>query len=145
MRVMVMVKATADSEAGRMPTAELAEAMMAYNEQLVKAGILVAGDGLKPSSQGVRIHFDGADRTVTDGPFTETKELVAGFWVWEVESMAHAIEWVKKCPNPMFGPSDIDIRPFYSIEDFGDAFSPEMHALNERLEQETQATHGKYM
>ncbi|WP_348635587.1 YciI family protein [Sphingobium sp. Sx8-8] len=145
MRVMVMVKATDDSEAGRMPTAELAEAMMAYNEQLVKAGILVAGDGLKPSSEGVRVHFDGADRIVTDGPFTETKELVAGFWIWEVESMAQAIDWVKKCPNPMFGPSDIDIRPFYSIADFGEAFSPEMHALHAQLGQESEARHGKYM
>jgi len=145
MRVMVMVKATEDSEAGRMPTPELAEAMMAYNAQLVKAGILVAGEGLKPSSAGVRIHFDGTDRIVTDGPFAETRELVAGFWIWEIESMAQAIEWVKKCPNPMFGPSDIDIRPFYAMEDFGDAFSPEMRALGERLDQETEAQHGKYM
>lgn len=145
MRVMVMVKATEDSEAGRMPTAELAEAMMAYNEQLVRAGILVAGDGLKPSSEGVRVHFAGAERIVMNGPFTETKEQVAGFWVWEVTSMAHAIEWVKKCPNPMFGPSDIDIRPFYSIEDFGEAFSPELHTLSEQLDQESAAKHGKYM
>ena len=145
MRVMVMVKATEDSEAGRMPTVELAESMMAYNEQLVEAGILIAGEGLKPSSVGVRVHFDGADRTVTDGPFTETKELVAGFWVWEVDSMAHAIEWVKKCPNPMFGPSDIDIRPFYAMEEFGDAFSPEMYELGARLDQAVEAKHGKYI
>jgi hypothetical protein len=145
MRVMVMVKATEDSEQGRMPTPELAEAMMAYNEQLVQAGILVAGDGLKPSSAGVRVHFDGSDRTVSEGPFANVGDLVAGFWIWEVESMAHAVGWVKKCPNPMFGPSDIDIRPFYPMADFGDAFSPELQALGERLDAEVDAKHGKYM
>ena len=133
MRVMVMVKATEDSEAGRMPPPELFQAMMAYNEQLVKAGILVSGEGLKPSSAAVRVHFDGDARIVTDGPFTETKELVAGFWIWEVESMAQAIEWVRKCPNPMIGPSDIDIRPFVSMEDFGEAATDELKAKHAEL------------
>ncbi len=145
MRVMIMVKATEDSEHGRMPTPELAEAMMAYNEQLVKAGILVAGDGLRPSADAVRVHFDGTDRTVSNGPFPHVTEIVAGFWIWEVESLAHAIEWVKNCPNPMFGPSDIDIRPFYSMDDLGDAFSPELRALGERLDQEVATRHGKNM
>lgn len=145
MRVMVMVKATEDSEAGRMPSPELLEAMMNYNEELVKAGIMIAGEGLKPSSAAVRVHFDGADRTVTDGPFAETKELVAGFWIWEVDSMAHAIEWVKKCPNPMFGPSDIDIRPFVSLEDFGDIVTDEVRAQEQQLKADSEARHGSYM
>ena len=120
MKVMVIVKATADSEAGVLPTPELMAAMGAYNEELVKAGIMLAGEGLKPSSAGKRMHFDGAARTVVDGPFTETKELIAGFWLWQVRSMEEAVEWLKKCPNPMFGPSDVDIRPLYEAEDFAE-------------------------
>ncbi len=120
MKVMVIVKATADSEAGVLPTPELMAAMGAYNEELVKAGIMLAGEGLKPSSAGKRMHFDGAARSVVDGPFAETKELIAGFWLWQVRSMEEAVEWLKKCPNPMFGPSDVDIRPLYEAEDFAE-------------------------
>lgn len=118
MRVMVMVKATSDSEAGLMPSAELLEAMDAFNKELSTAGLMLAGDGLKPSSAGKRIAFDGASRTVIDGPFAATNELVAGFWIWEVKDMAEAVEWVKRCPNPMPGPSEIEIRPLYEMEDF---------------------------
>jgi len=118
MRVMVMVKATKDSEAGVMPTPELFEAMDKYNQELTKAGVMLSGDGLKPSSQGARIRFEGTRRTVIDGPFAETKELVAGFWIWQVASMEEAVEWAKKCPNPMPGDSDLEIRPFYEAEDF---------------------------
>lgn len=118
MKVIVFVKATADSEAARPPSVELMTAMGNYNEELVKAGIMLGGEGLKPTSFAKRVHFDGADRTVIDGPFTETKELVAGFWIWEVRSMEEAVEWVKRCPNPMFGPSDIDIRPMYGMDDY---------------------------
>ena len=118
MRVMVLVKATSDSEAGRMPSAELLEAMGAFNKELVTAGLMLAGDGLKPSSAGKRVAFDGANRTVIDGPFAATNELVAGFWIWEVKDMAEALEWVKRCPNPMPGPSEIEIRPLYEMEDF---------------------------
>jgi hypothetical protein len=133
MRVMVIVKATEDSEAGRMPPTELLDAMMKFNEELVKAGIMLAGDGLKPSSQGKRVHFDGPKRTVTDGPFAETRELIAGYWVWQVKDMAEAVEWVKRCPNPMFGPSDIEIRPFYEMADFADFSTPEINEREERL------------
>ena len=118
MRVMVIVKATADSEAGLMPTQQLLEDMGRYNEELVKAGIMLAGDGLRPSSQARRVHFSGTSRRVTDGPFAETKELVAGYWIWQVRSMDEAVEWVKRCPNPMPGDSEIDIRPLYEMEDF---------------------------
>jgi hypothetical protein len=135
MRVMVLVKASEDSEAGVMPPEELLTAMMNYNEELVKAGIMKDGDGLRPSSEGVRIHFDGPNRTVIDGPFTETKELVAGYWIWEVASMDEAIEWAKRCPNPMMGPSDLEIRPFYTMEDFGAAATPELREQEERLRQ----------
>ena len=138
MRFMVIVKATEDSEAGRMPTEELLTAMMKYNEELVKAGIMLAGDGLQPSSKGARVHFDGPSRTVVDGPFAETKELVAGYWIWQVRSLEEAIEWVKRCPNPMFGPSDIEIRPLYDIEDFGDIVTPEVREQNRRLREETE-------
>ena len=138
MRFMVIVKATEDSEAGRMPTEELLTAMMKYNEELVKAGIMLAGDGLQPSSKGARIHFDGPGRTVIDGPFAETKELVAGYWIWQVRSLEEAIEWVKRCPNPMFGPSEIEIRPLYDIEDFGDIVTPEVREQNRRLREETE-------
>ena len=125
MRFMVMVKATQDSEAGAPPTQELLEAMMAYNEELVKAGIMKGGDGLQPSSKGARVQFDGTKRTVVDGPFAETKELVAGYWLWEVKNMAEAVEWVKRCPNPMLGPSEIEIRPLYEMADFGDLLTPD--------------------
>lgn len=121
MRVMVFVKATEDSEAGLFPQPEtgvMMEAMGKFNDELIKAGVLLAGDGLKPSSHGKRVHFSGADRTVTDGPFAETRELVAGYWLWEVKDMDEAVAWVKRCPNPMFGPSDIDIRPLYEMADF---------------------------
>ena len=138
MRFMVIVKATEDSEAGRMPTEELLTAMMKYNEELVKAGIMLAGDGLQPSSKGARVHFDGPGRTVIDGPFAETKELVAGYWIWQVRSLEEAIEWVKRCPNPMFGPSEIEIRPLYDIEDFGDIVTPEVREQNRRLREETE-------
>lgn len=132
MRVMVMVKATKDSENAVMPTTEMLEAMGKYNEQLVNAGIMLGGDGLKPSSQGKRIAFDGASRTVIDGPFAETRELVAGYWIWEVKDMAEAVEWVKRCPNPMFGPSEIEIRQFYEIADFGEAVTPDVAELHGR-------------
>src|SRR5579872_3400242 len=118
MKVMVMVKATKDSEAGVMPTAELLTAMGQYNESLFKAGIMLAGEGLKPSQYGKRVHFSGKSRTVTDGPFTETKELVAGFWLWQVRSIEEAVEWVKRCPNPMPTDSVIEIRPVFAAEDF---------------------------
>ncbi|WP_245985969.1 YciI family protein [Azospirillum thermophilum] len=118
---MVIVKATGDSEAGIMPSAELLQAMGAFNEELIKAGIMLAGDGLKPSSQGKRVAFDGTSRTIIDGPFARTSELVAGYWIWRVKDMAEAVEWVKRCPNPMPGPSEIEIRPLYEMEDFAGA------------------------
>src|SRR5688500_12953962 len=124
MRVMIFVKANEDSENGVMPAPELLEAMTNYNEELVKAGIMVDGAELKPSAQGARVRVSGADRTGVDGPFAETKELVAGYWVWEVKSLDEAIEWVKKCPNPMMTDSDIDIRPFYEMEDFAEISTP---------------------
>jgi hypothetical protein len=133
MRVMVMVKATAESEAGEMPSEKLLSDMLAYNEQLVKAGIMLAGDGLQPTSKAKRVHFKGDKRTVSDGPFTETKELIAGYWIWQVRSMDEAVEWVKRCPNPMNSESDIDIRPFFESEDFGPEFTPELRAKEERL------------
>lgn len=126
MKVMVFVKATADSEAGVMPSEQLLTDMTRFNQELVEAGILLAGDGLKPSSQGVRVHFSGPHRTVTDGPFAETKELVAGYWLWQVKSMEEAIAWVKRCPNPMLTDSDIEIRPLYEMEDFGEIMTPEL-------------------
>jgi hypothetical protein len=138
MRFMVIVKATEDSEAGVMPSQELLTAMMKYNEELVKAGIMLAGDGLQPSSKGARVAFDGPKRTVIDGPFAETKELVAGYWIWQVRSLEEAIEWVKRCPNPMFGPSEIEIRPFYEMEDFGDLVTPEVLEQEKRLREETE-------
>ncbi len=139
MKVMVLVKATAESEAGEPPDEQLLTAMMAYNEELVNAGVMLGGEGLQPSSKGVRVHFNGADRTVTDGPFAETRELVAGYWLWQVSSMEEAVEWVKKCPNPMAGPSDIEVRPLYEIEDFGDAATPELREQEQRLRERTQA------
>jgi hypothetical protein len=133
MRVMVMVKATEDSEKGVMPGPELFDAMGKFNEELVKAGVMLTGDGLKPSSQGKRIAFDGPKRTVIDGPFAETRELVAGFWVWEVKDMAEAIEWARRCPNPMPGPSELEIRPFYEMADFADVVTPEIVERDGRL------------
>jgi hypothetical protein len=133
MRVMVLVKATADSEAGLMPTAEMFAAMGRFNEELVEAGIMQAGEGLKPSAEGKRVAFDGASRTVMDGPFPATSELVAGFWLWQVKDMAEAVAWVKRCPNPMPGPSEIEIRPLYEAADFGDAFTPELAEQEDRL------------
>ena len=133
MRFMVMVKATKDSEAGKMPSRELLEAMGKYNEELAKAGILLAGEGLRPSSKGARVRFSGSKRTVVDGPFTETKELVAGFWLWKAKSMEEAIEWVKRCPNPMPTDSEIEIRQIFEAEDFGEALTPEMRERGDRI------------
>jgi hypothetical protein len=133
MRVMVLVKATVDSEAGVMPPMELLEAMGRFNAELAEAGILLAGEGLKPSSQGKRVAFDGAGRTVIDGPFAATRELVAGFWLWQVQDMAEAVAWVKRCPNPMPGPSEIEIRPIFELADFGEAITPDLAAAEERL------------
>lgn len=138
MRVMVLVKATKSSEAGVMPTEQELEAMMAFNEQLVAAGLLVSADGLQPSSKGVRVRFSGNDRTVSDGPFIETKELVAGYWIWDVKSMEEAIEWVKRCPNPMREDSDIEIRPFFSVEDFGDAATPDLLEREKKMREKTE-------
>ena len=133
MRVMVLVKATADSEAGTMPSTELLEAMGKYNEELVNAGVMLSGEGLHPSSKGARIGFDGASRIVTDGPFAETKELVCGFWIWQVKDMADAIAWAKRCPNPMPGPSELEIRRIFDAADFGAEMTPELHAQEDRL------------
>jgi hypothetical protein len=135
MRVMVLVKATTDSEAGIMPPPELMEAMGRFNEELMKAGILLAGEGLHPSSKGKRVAFDGAGRTVTDGPFATTGELVAGFWLWKVRDMDEAVDWVRRCPNPMPGPSEIEIRPLHEAEDFGEAMTPELAGREEQLRQ----------
>jgi len=133
MRVVVFVKATASSEAGEMPSTELLAAMGKYNEELVNAGVMEAGEGLHPSSRGKRVRFSGSDRTVIDGPFAETKELVAGFWIWNVSSMDEAVEWAKKCPNPMNEESDLEIRPFFEAADFGEAFTPELQEQDARL------------
>jgi len=133
MRVMVMVKATKESEEGKMPSTELLAAMGQFNEELVKAGVMQAGEGLHPSAKGKRVHFSGSQRTVIDGPFAETKELVAGFWLWEVKSMEEAIEWVKRCPNPMESDSDIEIRPLFETADFGEELTPELRAQEDRL------------
>lgn len=133
MKVMVMVKATAESEAGTMPGTELLEAMGRFNEELVNAGVMLAGEGLKPSAQGVRVAFDGTSRRIIDGPFAETRELVAGFWLWQVRSLDEAIEWARRCPNPMTGPSELEIRPIFEAADFGEAFTPELRAREDRL------------
>jgi hypothetical protein len=133
MRFMVIVKATKDSEAGALPSEELLTAMGKYNEELAKAGILLAGDGLQPSSKGARVRFSGPKRTVIDGPFAETKELIAGFWMWKVKSKDEAIEWVKRCPNPMPGDSEIEIRQVFEAEDFGEQFTPELKERAERV------------
>ena len=136
MRVMVIVKATKDSEAGVLPSKELIEAMGNYNEQLVKAGIMLAGEGLKPSSEGKRVRFSGSKRSVIDGPFAETKELIAGYWIWQVRSMQEAVEWLKRCPNPMPVESEVEIRPVFEASDFGENFTPEAREQEERLRQE---------
>ena len=135
MRVIVFVKATEDSEAGAMPTAELIEAMGKYNEELINAGIMVGGDGLKATKFAKRIAFDGASRTVTDGPFAETRELVSGFWIWEVKDLDEAIAWAKRCPNPMPGPSELELRPVITMEDFAETMTPEGEAIHERNRQ----------
>lgn len=133
MRVMVMVKATSQSEAGKMPGTELLEAMGKFNEELVEAGVMLAGEGLQPSAKGKRVRFSGSRRTVIDGPFAQTSELVAGFWLWQVESMAEAVEWVKRCPNPMEGECEIEIRPVFEADDFGAELTPELREQEERL------------
>lgn len=136
MRVMVIVKATKDSEAGVLPSKELITAMVRYNEQLAKAGIMLAGDGLQPSSKGKRVRFNGEKRTVIDGPFTETKELVSGFWIWQVRSMEEAVEWLKRCPNPHCADSEVEIRPLFEAADFGENLTPEVREREERLRHE---------
>jgi hypothetical protein len=139
MRVMVIVKATKNSEAGVLPDEKLLTAMGKYNEELVKAGVMLAGEGLHPSSRGKRVKFGGGKKTVIDGPFAETKELIAGFWLWQVKSMAEAIDWVRRCPDPMPGEeSEIEIRPVFEAEDFGKEFTPELRAQEERLRAEVE-------
>ena len=133
MRFMILVKATADSEAGKMPSTELLTAMGKFNEELVNAGVLLAGEGLHPSSKGARIRYDGASRSVIDGPFADTRELIAGFWLIQVKSKEEAIEWMKRCPNPFDVPSDIEIRQVYEMSDFGEAATPEVMAQEEAL------------
>jgi len=133
---MVIVKATPSSEAGDMPSEELLTAMGKYNEELVKAGVMLAGEGLHPTSRGKRVHFAGSKRSVVDGPFSETKELIAGFWLWQVKSMEEAVEWAKRCPNPMPEESDLEIRPVFEAEDFGAEFTPELREQEERLRAE---------
>jgi hypothetical protein len=143
MRVMVMVKATKSSEAGVMPSTELLEAMGRYNEELVKAGVMLAGEGLHPSVKGVRMRFEGNSRSVIDGPFAETKELVAGYWLWQVRSMDEAVEWLRRCPNPMLETSEIEIRPVFEAEDFGAAFTPELREQEDRLREQVAAKSGR--
>jgi len=140
MRVMVMVKATRNSEAGKMPSEKLLAEMGKFNEELVKAGIMLAGEGLQPSSKGKRVRFSGGKKTVIDGPFTETKELVAGFWIWQVKSMEEALEWLRRCPDPMPGEeSEIEIRPVFEAEDFGPELTPELRAQEQRLRDQIKA------
>ena len=141
MRFMVMVKASRETEQGVMPSTELLTAMGRYNEELVKAGVLLAGEGLQPSARGARVRFSGATRTVVDGPFAETKELIAGFWIFEVKSLAEAIEWVKRCPNPTGEESEIEIRQIFEIEDFGDAATPEVREQEARLRAQSAERH----
>lgn len=136
MKVMVIVKASPESEAGKMPTEKLLADMGKFNEELVRAGVMLAGEGLHPSSKGVRVRFSGDKRSVIDGPFAETKELIAGFWLWQVKSLEEAIEWVKRCPNPMESESDIEIRQVFEAEDFGAEFTPELREQEERLRQQ---------
>jgi len=138
MRVMVIVKATKESEEGQMPSTELLTAMGNFNEELVKAGVMLAGEGLHPSSNGKRVRFSGKQRTVVDGPFAETKELVAGYWLWNVKSMDEAVEWVRRCPNPMQSDSEIEIRRVFEAEDFGAELTPDLRAQEERLRAEAE-------
>jgi hypothetical protein len=139
MKVIVLVKASKDSEAGVMPSTELLTAMGKYNEELVKAGIMLAGEGLHPSSKGKRVRFSGTKRSVLDGPFTESKELVAGFWLWQVRSMEEAVEWLKRCPNPHNEESEVEIRPIFEPEDFGAELTPELREQEARLRQQASA------
>lgn len=139
MRFMILIKATKDSEAGVMPSEQLLTEMGKFNEELVKAGVMLAGDGLHPSAKGARVRFSGDKRTVIDGPFTETKELLAGFWIWKVNSLEEAIEWVKRCPNPMYEESEIEIRQVFDIDDFGPALTPELREQDERLRAQVEA------
>jgi hypothetical protein len=132
MKVIVFVKATKDSEAGKMPSEQLLREMTQYNEELVKAGIMLAGEGLHPSSKGKRVRFSGKSRSVIDGPFAETKELVAGFWIWQVKSMEEAVAWLKRCPNPHDVESEVEIRPVFEAEDFGEAYTPELREQEQR-------------
>lgn len=136
MRVMVLIKASKDSEAGALPDEQLLTDMGNFNEELVKAGVMLGGDGLHPSSRGVRVHFSGRDRKVKDGPFAETKELIAGFWIWQVRSMAEAVEWAKRCPNPTGDESEIELRPIFEAEDFGAEFTPKLREQEARLRAE---------
>ncbi len=138
MKFMVMVKATQESESGKMPDEKIFREMGMFNEELVKAGVLLAAEGLQPSSKGARVRFSGNKRTVIDGPFTETKELVAGFWIFQVKSKEEAIEWVKRCPNPFEGESEIEIRQIFEADDFGEAFTPELHEQEERLRKQVE-------
>ncbi|HTO57008.1 MAG TPA: YciI family protein [Pseudomonadales bacterium] len=140
MRVMVLIKATAESEANQMPSEQLLTEMGKYNEALVKAGVMLAGEGLHPSSKGKRVLFDGAGRTIVDGPFAETKELIAGFWLWQVKSLEEAVEWVKRCPNPMPTRSVVEIRPVFEPDDFGPELTPELREQEERLRHQTDAS-----
>lgn len=142
MRFMVMVKATAESEAGVMPSQDLLEAMGRFNEELVKAGVMLAGEGLQPSARGARVRFDGSRRSVVDGPFAETRELVAGFWLWELHSLDEAIEWAKRCPNPFeHGESELEIRQVFEAGDFGEEFTPELREREERLRAQLAGKH----
>ena len=136
MRFMVIVKATAESEAGVMPKEELLAAMGAYNEELAKAGVMLAGEGLQPSSKGARVRFDGTSRTVVDGPFAETKELIAGYWIFQTASLQECIDWVRRCPNPFDGPSEIEIRQIFEAEDFGAEFTPELREQEDRIREQ---------
>ena len=143
MRFMVMVKANQDSEAGVMPSETLLAEMGKFNEELVKAGVLLAAEGLQPTSKGARVKFSGSKRSVIDGPFAESKELIAGFWLWQVKSMEEAVEWVKRCPNPMESDSEIEIRPLFEAADFGAEFTPELQAQEERLRAEAESAANK--
>ena len=139
MRFMVMVMGNADTEAGVLPSEELLSAMMKYNEQLVQAGVMLAGEGLHPTSKGAKVRFSGSKRSVVDGPFTESKETIAGFWIFQCKSKEEAIEWVKRCPNPLDGPSEIQIRQIFENEDFGEALTPEIQAREERIREEIES------
>ena len=142
MRVMVFVPGDKDTEAGKMPTAEQIGDMMKFNEELVKAGVMVAGDGLHPTSKAKRVRFSGSERTVLDGPFSETKELVAGYWIWEVKSFEEAVEWAKRCPHDPSQPGQIELRPIFEAEDFGEAYTPELQAQEDRLREQVRQQHG---